>query len=108
MNHNNSIGVTTVANLEAGDLIAYAFLETIVSGKISGIATYGFQLTDTQRAYMTKNNLEIPGYYGKLGLVAGEGSCLIFGDFRSDGVLLDHHMYMRFTALVAVFPDRIH
>lgn len=101
----NSIAVVPVRSLEVGDLIAREFLGSVISGKITGIAHSGYQLTDEQRAYLRKHEIEIPkGEYEPLG---GASSCVIFGDFTLfGGSQKPDHMFVDYDVNVAVFPTK--
>jgi len=104
----NTVAVTTVDNLEVGDLMAYEFLGSIVSGKVTGIAHTTYDLTRDQRNYMDFRQLEIPK--GENDPLHGPRGCLVFGEFtgRHTSPLPNgkDHMYLDYSALVAVFPGK--
>lgn len=99
----NSVTVAPVRTLEVGDLIAREFLGDVISGKITGIAHAGYQLTDKQKDYMRGKNLDIPeNEYEFLG---GPTQCLIFGEFRETRFHEQSgHMFVDYDVNVAVFP----
>lgn len=103
----NSVAIAPVRSLETGDMIAYEFLGGVVSGKITGIASFPFQLKPEEIEYMKDNNLNIPeNEYTSLG---GDSVRLIFGDFHSVGIRVQavdgpsNHMYLDYDVNVAVF-----
>lgn len=101
----NSVTVAPVRSLEVGDVIAREFLGDVISGKITGIAHWGYELTDEQKEYMLSKGLDIPEKYVA---IAGNDSCIIFGEFRGTRWNGEpDHMYVNYNVNVAVFPVKI-
>lgn len=99
----NSVAISPVASLEVGDLIAREFLGDVISGKITGIVIFPFQLSAEEREYMIKHELTIPeDEYEALG---GPKAYLLFGTFRGTRFHGEpDHMYVDGDVNVAVFP----
>lgn len=102
----NTVTVSPAISLETGDIIAKGLASSVICGKITGMATYRYQLTEDQVSYMRENHLNVPDE--PLAHLDTEGSFLIFGDFEGVGILCGqpNHMYLRFDDLVAVFPRK--
>lgn len=103
----NGIAVGTVNQIEAGDLIAHEFLDGLVTGKVTAVVDYVYQLTDEQVAYLKEHNALPQGVEEdrKSFQMVSKSARLIFGHFVSDGPSYDH-MYMSHDVAVAFFPVR--
>lgn len=99
MNRFNSVLTGPIRSLEPGDLFALrAVSDSIVSGKVTAIVHYRYQLTSEQLQYMRDHGLTIPE--GEYEAVAGIGSCLVFGELTNH----PNHIYLDYDVNVAVFP----
>lgn len=98
----NCVMTAPVRSLEVGDLVAFdsGFTDQIISGRITGIVYYKYQLTLAQLEYMKEKGLDIPeDPYADL---AGKGSVIVFGEFTN----WPNHIYLELDINVAVFPHK--